>query len=150
VFSCITLSIVGFTCAQFLPVARVNAKADNAVVMQWDSPETMIVAQHACFDCHTNQTKWPWYSYVAPASWLTIDHVEGGRNEINFDALNEMPTRRAANTFKHFAEQMNGGLMPPADYMLMHPESRLTEAEREKLLKGLQQSTLLTLPKQNK
>jgi hypothetical protein len=149
VFSCIAISIVGLAFAQFVPVDRPKPSVDG-VSLKWDTEETHQLAQRACFDCHSNQVKWPWYSYVAPSSWLVADHVKGGLDEINFEAVNEMPARRAANTYKHFAEQMETKLMPPPDYLIMHPEARLTDEEYEKLFKGLQQTTLLTLPKQNK
>ena len=52
---------------------------------KWDSPQTQALAQRACFDCHSNQTTWPWYAYVAPASWLITRDVIEGRRELNFD-----------------------------------------------------------------
>jgi hypothetical protein len=148
-FSCIAISIVGLAFAQFVPVTRPKPSV-NGVSLKWDSEETRLMAQRACFDCHSNQTKWGWPSTIAPSSWLVFGNVGGGLEDINFDAVNEMPAHIAANTYKHFEEQMKTRLMPPPDYLIMHPEARLTDEENEKLLKGLQQTTLLTLPDQNK
>jgi hypothetical protein len=71
-----------FILIQFIPVSHDNPEVTQEV--QWVSTETRALAQSACFDCHSNETIWPWYSYVAPASWFLIHHVEDGRRRLNF------------------------------------------------------------------
>jgi len=77
--------LVVFGAIQLVPVSRTNP----AVVtpMKWDSEETKALADRACMDCHSNQTVWPWYSYVAPVSWWIANHVNEGRDKLNFDDL---------------------------------------------------------------
>lgn len=92
---------------------------------------TRALAVRACFDCHSNQTKWPWYSYVAPMSWLVQHHVDEGREELNFS---EWPHSGEGD---EAGEDVRDGSMPPRSYLWMHSEARLTPAEREQLARGL-------------
>jgi hypothetical protein len=98
----------------------------------WATPETRALAVRACFDCHSNETRWPWYAQVAPISWSVQDHVDEGRRELNFSEWNR-PQREADEAAETVAE----GEMPPASYKLAHLEARLTEAERRALVEGL-------------
>ena len=93
------------------------------------------LAVRACFDCHSNQTRWPWYSHVAPMSWLVQDHVDEGRRELNFSDWN-----RGSSEADEAAETVRDREMPPQSYLLLHPEARLTDAEREQLARGLDAS----------
>lgn len=97
----------------------------------WDSPATRALAKRACFDCHSNETRSPWYAQVAPVSWLVAHHVEEGREHLNFSAVDgtEEP--------EEMAEEILKGAMPTADYKLMHPEARLSPEERDSLVRGL-------------
>lgn len=114
---------------QFVPVARTNppVKAEPP----WDRPETRSVAVRACFDCHSNETKWPWYSRVAPISWMVADHVLEGRRALNFS---EWP----GGELEEAAEEVRKERMPLASYLLGHPEARLSASEREALARGLE------------
>ncbi len=106
----------------------------NPAVVQepvWDSPQTRDLARRACFDCHSNETTWPWYSNVAPVSWLTQDDVNDGRRHLNFSEWNK-PQRHAG----HVAEEIKGGDMPPWFYLPMHARAKLTAAEQAALIAG--------------
>lgn len=100
----------------------------------WDAPSTREMARTACFDCHSNETRWPWYSAVAPASWLTIRDVNEGREELN---VSEWGTRREQADGDDAAEAVRDGSMPMPIYLPLHPEARLDDAERETLAQGL-------------
>ena len=107
---------------QFIPVSR-----DNPVVtqeVQWDSAGTRALTQSACYDCHSNETVWPWYSYVAPASWLITHHVEDGRRHLNFSEWDQ-PNEGE----REIARSITSGNMPLWDYLLLHPEAKLAEAK---------------------
>jgi len=107
----------------------------NPVVVQepaWDSPRTRELAKRACFDCHSNETKWPGYSNVAPLSWTVQHDVEMGRTVINFSEWNrpqELASEAGATVMRHE--------MPPRSYKMMHPEARLSDTETEELARGL-------------
>jgi hypothetical protein len=91
-------------------------------------------------NCHSNETQWPWYAYVAPGSWLLASHVGGARNGFNLSELNNIPNLRRSRLADDMAQRIRNGTMPPSDYLLMHPEARLTDAEKEQLMQGLRNS----------
>ena len=99
----------------------------------WDSPQTQALAKRACFDCHSNESVWPWYSYVAPVSWLVYSDVMRGRSRLNFSEYLTGP-QRGANEITRVIQE---GEMPPAIYLPMHPSAQLTAAEKQQLITGL-------------
>jgi hypothetical protein len=99
----------------------------------WDSPRTRELFFRACADCHSNQTKWPWYSRVAPVSWLVIRDVEQGRSHLNVSEWNR-PQKDAHEA----AGEVREGKMPLPIYLPAHPEARLSAAEKSDLLRGLE------------
>jgi len=78
----VVLAILGFIAIQFIPVDRTNPPVTREIA--WNSPETRALAQRACFDCHSNETVWPAYAYVAPISLMLAEHVAYGRDQLNF------------------------------------------------------------------
>lgn len=123
--------MVAFAGIQFVPSARTNPPVEFTA--DWDSPRTRELFFRACADCHSYETKWPWYSRVAPVSWLVANHVRDGRRDMNISVADEVDPTEAA-------EQIRDGEMPPADYKLMHPEARLTDAEKKELISGLKKT----------
>lgn len=119
------LAMVGI---QFIPVSRVNPAV--SAEPRWDSPGTRVLVVNACFDCHSNETRWPWYSRVAPFSWMVAKHVREGRDELNFS---EWPSGELEDA----AEEVEKEKMPLWSYVLIHPEARLTTEERAALVRGL-------------
>jgi len=99
----------------------------------WDSPATRALAKRACFDCHSNETVWPWYSYVAPVSWLVYNDTMEGRSRMNFSEWNRGYQPDAGEITRVLQE----GRMPPAVYLPMHPSAQLTAAEKQLLITGL-------------
>ena len=99
----------------------------------WDSPQTRALAKRACFDCHSNETVWPWYSYVAPVSWLVYNDTMEGRGRLNFSEWNTGFQRGAGEIVSKIQE----GEMPPAIYLPMHPSAQLTATEKQQLIDGL-------------
>ncbi len=118
---------------QFIPLA--GAKTNPAVVAepQWDNSRTKVLAQRACYDCHSNETKWPWYSNVAPVSWLVIYDTNEGRAVLNFSQWGQGKQEAG-----EAAETVQEGSMPPQIYLLTHAEAHLTTAEKTQLITGLQ------------
>ena len=106
----------------------------------WDHPETRALAQRACFDCHSNETVWPAYSYVAPVSWLVVRDTLEGRGELNFSEWGVTQSNgREPREIKpdKLRREIASGSMPPRIYLITHPEARLTNAEKQQLIDGL-------------
>ena len=120
-----------FALAQAVPYGRAHSNPPVTKEPAWNSPTTRALAKDACFDCHSNQTTWPWYSNVAPVSWLVTNDVDGGRGALNFSEWNR--PQEAGDV----VEAVTGGGMPPWYYKLAHPRSRLSSAERAQLARGL-------------
>jgi mono/diheme cytochrome c family protein len=122
-----------FVAIQLVPYGRAHENPAAVQEPAWDSPRTRELAVRACFDCHSNETAWPWYSNVAPASWFVQDHVEEGRNKLNFSRWDQ-PQREA----REAARQVQEGEMPPAYYTPLHGSAQLSASERDELIRGLQ------------
>lgn len=116
---------------QLIPARVTNPPVTREV--RWDTPGTRALAKRACFDCHTNETEWPWYSHVAPMSFLVVGHVNDGRARLNFTEWD-----RPNATFTSVNRNVTMGNMPIWNYVLMHPGARLTPEETQQLLAGLQ------------
>ncbi|MEZ4732768.1 MAG: heme-binding domain-containing protein [Caldilineaceae bacterium] len=119
---------------QLIPV---GSRTNPPVIAEpnWDSPATRALAQRACYDCHSNETVWPWYSYVAPVSWMVVKDVIEGRQVLNFS---EWTLEEQLMTEPEEAvEQVSKNLMPLPYYILLHPAADLTDLEQGQLINGL-------------
>ena len=125
----------GFLLMQFVPYGRNHSNPPVISEPNWDSPQTRALAVDACFDCHSNETNWPWYSNVAPVSWMVQRHTDEGRETLNFSEWGQ--GSREAEEGDHMAESIYEGEMPLFSFLLTHPEARLNEAEKDALAKGL-------------
>ena len=117
---------------QLVPYGREHTNPPVRAEPVWDSPRTRELAVAACFDCHSNQTVWPWYSNLAPASWLLQRDVDEGRKKLNYSEWD-----RPQEESDESAETVQDGEMPPWFYLPLHPEARLSQADREALVSGL-------------
>jgi cytochrome c551/c552 len=120
---------------QVIPYGHMHTNPPDTGEPAWDSPTTKALFSRACFDCHSNETVWPWYSNVAPISWLVQRDVNGGRRHLNFTEWNQ-PQRHAGDV----AGQVKQGDMPLWFYLPMHPAARLTDAEKQTLMDGAEKS----------
>jgi len=115
---------------QFAPVERTNPPVGKEIIV----PENVkVILRKACYDCHSNLTKWPWYSSIAPVSWLLISDVKEGREELNFTTWDRYPSKKQTTNRKKVWEEVNDGEMPLLPYRLLHPEARLSAVEKEQL-----------------
>ena len=109
--------------AQVIPVSRENPPVTGSI----DAPAPITATlRRSCFDCHSNETIWPWYSRVAPASWLVAHDVDEGREHLNFSTWTTLPADEQRKRFLEIAEQVERGAMPPGIYTPLHPEARLS------------------------
>lgn len=127
------LSVVGFTILiQFVPVPGLGKDPPVVSEPSWDSATTRTLAEHACFDCHSNQTRWPWYGRIAPFSWVVAHHVSEGRALLDFS-----DPARSRVTASRVAHAVTSRTMPPVYYSLVHPDARLSSRQRLALAQGL-------------
>jgi len=121
-----------FLVLQFVPVDTDNPPVTAAMEMPAGEAGQLLTA--ACMDCHSNETVWPWYSKVAPAKFLIADHVEEGREHLNFSTWGAMSVRDRDHALEEVVEVLEEGEMPMTSYTLLHSEARLTDAERRLLM----------------
>ena len=86
--------------------------------------------RNACYDCHSHETRWPWYSHVAPVSWWLVHHIDDARKHLNFSEWPHDDPRRAARKWRQIADEVSAGTMPLPSYARMHAEARLTAEQR--------------------
>jgi hypothetical protein len=125
-----------FIGAQFVRPARTNPPVEQAKALGSEAPlpeQVASVFKRACNDCHSNETVWPWYSNVAPASWFLIDHVNDGRRHLNFSEWARYNPREAGELLEEICKEVKRGGMPLNSYLLLHPEARLSDEDRETL-----------------
>ncbi len=125
--------LVMFVIIQFFPYGRDHTNPPVLSEPQWDSPQTRELAVRACYDCHSNETKWPWYSNIAPVSWLVYYDTMEGRRHLNFSEWNEGGRGEGIG---EILEVLDEGEMPPFIYLIMHPEARLSAEETQALHDG--------------
>jgi len=122
-----------FVIIQFFRFFIPDLRLDNPPVTQtiaWDSPETEQLFRQACADCHSNETVYPWYSYVAPVGWLIAHDTHEGRSELNISVDRGVE-------WDEMIEEIEEGEMPLPIYTMMHPEAKLSAAQREALMNGI-------------
>jgi mono/diheme cytochrome c family protein len=124
-----------FAVLQAIPYGRRHTNPPIAGEPPWDSPRTRRLFFKACGDCHSNETRWPWYAWLAPASWLVQHDVEEGREKFN---VSEWGTPGRKQEAKEAAEELEEGEMPPPAYLFLHPSARLDPEEKARLLEGLE------------
>lgn len=123
--------IAGLVAIQLVPYGRDHSNPPVTREAPWSSEAARSIAVTSCYDCHSNETTWRWYSNVAPMSWLVQQDVEEGRDQLNFSEW-DRPQERDELT-----EAVEGGSMPPTKYTLLHPDAKLTAAEKATLLAAL-------------
>ncbi|WP_295421367.1 heme-binding domain-containing protein [Sulfurovum sp.] len=126
--------IVLLVLIQFIPYGKDHVNPKVIAEPKWDTPQTRDIFMRACGDCHSNETKWPWYSKVAPVSWSVYHHVEEGREHFNIS----MWGQQKKNEGKDAAEEVEEGDMPLFSYLIAHPEARLSGEEKQQFIKGLE------------
>ena len=118
-----------FAGVQFVRPERANPPVEAGRSLE--SPvavpaEVASVLDRACMDCHSNRTRWPWYSHVAPASWLVADHVNEGRAELNFSDWARYDPNEMGEVLEQVCREARAGQMPLASYVVLHPSAKLT------------------------
>jgi len=123
---------------QLIPVHRTNPP----VLSEVDAPApVMAILRRACYDCHSNETRWPWYSHVAPMSWLVVSHVNEGRGDLNFSEWPLLDFESQSLSFGDIRRQITERKMPLRSYTWMHRDARLTQEDRDAILQWVGEGT---------
>jgi hypothetical protein len=126
-----------FVLAQFVPVDRSNPPVGGEVAAP---PEVRAILRRACYDCHSNETVWPWYGRLAPVSWLLERDVREGRKEVDFSVFGQYTEKRRNRKWTEIPAQIEKGEMPPWFYVTVHRDARLSEADRAALIRWARES----------
>ncbi len=124
--------IAALVVAQAIPYGHSHGNPPVTSPAHWTDPGAKRLFAAACGDCHSHETTWPWYSNVAPVSWLVANDIQGGRDHLNLSAWH---TRRQPE-LSRVVDAIGSGEMPPLQYKVIHKASRLSDAQRAKLIQG--------------
>jgi len=137
----IFLSIIAVLVAiQFIPTKKTNPKTDKRYEIKAPK-EIMTLFKRACYDCHSNETKWPWYSNIAPASFYIAKHVNDGRAWLNFSEWEKYDPNKKRKLKKEIFRAV-ALAMPLPMYLLAHKDAKLTEEEKDKIRAWLSNNTM--------
>jgi len=123
--------VVGFALLQLTNPPRTNPPVVSDLMASNPPPQIAAMLHSACYDCHSSETRWPWYSHIAPMSWLIANDVKEGREHLN---LSDWPIDnpiRGAKRLENMSDEVGSGEMPLPKYTKIHADARLTEVERK-------------------
>lgn len=119
---------------QFFRIDKVNPPVNpgmDFLTIKETPQNTASLIRNACYDCHSNETKYPWYSNFQPVGWFLKDHIDEGRKKLNFSLFATYEPKRQAHKLHEAAEVTENGEMPMDSYLIGHPEAQITDEERK-------------------
>lgn len=122
---------------QFFQIDKTNPAVDESkdFLKTQNTPEEIAsIIKTSCYDCHSNESKYPWYSNVQPAGWFLKDHIDEGRRELNFSTFTDYELKRQDHKLEECIEYIEKDEMPLGSYTLIHREAALTEAQKNILI----------------
>lgn len=125
---------------QLVPVNRTNPPFDPAqdFLQMVNAPDDIRqMTKAACYDCHSNETAYPWYAFVAPLSWWIVNHVQEGREHLNLSTFGALPLEEQGEAMGEMAENVEKGEMPLSTYPPLHPKAKLSDAQKRRLVEWL-------------
>lgn len=128
--------LVAFIFIQFFPIDKTNPPSNEGMdfIKIKNTPEPIAnIIRNSCYDCHSNETKYPAYSYIQPAGWLLKNHIDEARLELNFSSFATYDPKRQAHKLEEAADYVEKKVMPLESYLILHPEAKLTDQKREQL-----------------
>lgn len=131
----IGVGFLAFVFIQLIPFGHEHVNPPTVSEPKWSSPEARALVKQSCFQCHSNETDWTWYSNIAPASWLIQFDVNEGRRKFNLSDWNRNP-----GELDEMVQVVNEGEMPPIQYTLFHPSARLNDQQKQDLINALESS----------
>lgn len=136
--------VVLFVVIQFYRPERSNPPVTAEIEAP---PPVKSILKKSCYDCHSNETRWPWYSNISPVSWFVARHVAGGRKHLNFSEWGNLTEKKRQKKIEEIEEEVKDGNMPLPSYLILHRGARLSTPEKETLFFWLHS---LQHPEQNK
>ena len=135
--------LIVLTGIQFIkPASNENGQAlpsDISTTISIPS-NVQLILQTACYDCHSNNTNYPWYTYLQPVGWMLANHIRHGKKELNFNEFGSYTARRQRSKLKAIANQVKDGEMPLNSYTLMHKDARLTREQKQLIIEWVQKT----------
>jgi hypothetical protein len=129
--------LVAFIAIQFFHPAKNKAdgaQPNNIATAYTVPPDVKVILEKACNDCHTNNTRYPWYSRIQPVAWWLDDHIKEGKGKLNLDEYTHRSLRYQYHKLEEIAEQVKSGEMPLKSYTWVHKDAILTDAEKNTLI----------------
>ncbi len=126
---------------QFVPTKKNISEQENdenSFLKIYNPPDEIAkMLKNACYDCHSNNTRYPWYSNIQPVALLMQNHIFEGKEELNFSEFGKYSKRKQKNKIKSIIKQIKNDKMPLKSYLLMHQEARLSQEQKDKLISWL-------------
>lgn len=131
----VSLAVVGFVVIQFFqPKKNVGEITENHIFRQEQLPENVqLTIQNACLDCHSNNTRYPFYDRIAPASWMVSKHITDGKKELNFSEWGTLDAYDKIKALEDIRQELEQNTMPLKAYVVMHREAKLSEEQKSAL-----------------
>ena len=123
--------------SQFFPIDKTNPPAPESsdfLAIHNAPGEVSLLVKNACYDCHSNQSEYPWYTNISPISFWIRGHIRGARQRINFSEWNRLDASRLTYEIQECIEAIEDGRMPAKSFVLMHPEAKLSSVEKQRLV----------------
>ena len=134
VYIFVGICVAIFILIQFVPYGHNHTNPPVTKTIKWNSPQTAQLV-HVCYQCHSNETEWPWYTNIAPGSWLIQHDVDEARLFMNFSE-NDVTSFMAQD----MASQVKASRMPPIQYKIVHWDAFLTDTQKQELIDGIQKT----------
>ncbi|MFP3592436.1 heme-binding domain-containing protein [Chryseobacterium sp. SIMBA_038] len=134
----IVVLLVAFIIIQFFPIDKTNPPPTpgmDFLRIKKTPPQIANIISTSCYDCHSNESKYPWYSDIAPSSWLLKNHINEGRKHLNFSTFATYEPKRQAHKLEECIEMIEKEEMPLDSYYLGHQDAKLTTEQRQELIK---------------
>lgn len=131
-----------FVGIQFIPTTRNQSKVipKTDFMLVNDIPNNIKKKiQTSCYDCHSNNTKYPWYNKIQPVAWFLENHIKDGKKELNFSTWGEYSNRRKKGKLKSIVSQIKDDEMPLTSYTFIHNDAKLTKKEKKEMIEWLTQ-----------
>lgn len=126
--------LIALMVIQFIrPTRNISAQpSENDITLKYSVPENVqIVLKESCYDCHSNTTRYPWYTNIQPVGWWIQSHVNEGKQHLNFSEFGAYPEKKAKHKFEEIEESMNTGWMPLESYLIIHSDAKLTKEQSD-------------------
>ncbi|MCF3107622.1 heme-binding domain-containing protein [Niabella sp. CC-SYL272] len=113
---------------------RTAVVSENALEKHYAVPaHIQTLLRTGCYDCHSNNTEYPWYSKIQPVGWWLANHISSGKRHLNFDEFNTYPAKKKLRKLDEVTETVNKGEMPLTSYVLIHRKAKLSDVDRKEI-----------------